>query len=310
MATPSTTPLIVRFYDPNIRAANTEGRTLDDILGWNFNQLEHRHDYIQWLFPLPEGSKFNDEAPIINDTVLQEFRNRAELRSRLHQSFVVMLKFYGFRLHHTPASSTTSASTPTVESVTKTAPAESTQGSGPATEGATSGPSHGQPEPGGDQRVHSNDDVDRIGLVTSMGGRTGTTTLGATDTGKIGTITTTSTTLTPRTPRTTNTTFQVGPSPYWDWKRKNWYRRHSHNHLRISRIIRSLRVLGLGKEAAAFDSALEPFTGSSSPLSLETEDYWKKAATNPLHITPTGEKIDWLMKELKQLDPGAIEESL
>ncbi|NLS93662.1 MAG: hypothetical protein GXX96_15995 [Planctomycetaceae bacterium] len=32
--------------------ADSEGRTLDEIRAWGFDQLERSHDYIQWLFPL------------------------------------------------------------------------------------------------------------------------------------------------------------------------------------------------------------------------------------------------------------------
>jgi hypothetical protein len=37
--------------------ADTEGRRLEDILAWPDDDLEEVHDFIQWLFPLPEPSR-------------------------------------------------------------------------------------------------------------------------------------------------------------------------------------------------------------------------------------------------------------
>ena len=36
--------------------ADTEGRSLKEILAWDEDDLEAVHDFIQWLFPLPEPS--------------------------------------------------------------------------------------------------------------------------------------------------------------------------------------------------------------------------------------------------------------
>src|SRR5262245_5587601 len=44
---------------------DAEGRRLDDILAWRDGRLEAVHDFIQWLFPLPEPSRFNPDAPLL-----------------------------------------------------------------------------------------------------------------------------------------------------------------------------------------------------------------------------------------------------
>lgn len=44
-------PFIVRFYGKD-RAADNEGRTLDEICAFSNNELEYHHDYIQVLFPV------------------------------------------------------------------------------------------------------------------------------------------------------------------------------------------------------------------------------------------------------------------
>jgi Opioid growth factor receptor (OGFr) conserved region len=72
------------------------GRTLDEILAWPDVQLEAVHDFIQWLFPLPERSGANPDAPILDEATIDAFHQSAELQQRLRQSFLRMLRFYGF----------------------------------------------------------------------------------------------------------------------------------------------------------------------------------------------------------------------
>ena len=76
---------------------DSSGRTLEDIWLWDYQKLEYTHDYIQWLFPLKEKSRFNRNAPILNDEVIQAFRTDEQLRLRLRKSLEVMLQFYGLQ---------------------------------------------------------------------------------------------------------------------------------------------------------------------------------------------------------------------
>jgi hypothetical protein len=59
----------------------------------------------------------------------------------------------------------------------------------------------------------------------------------------------------------------------------------SHNHLRITRIIRCLRILGLEKEAQAFYRALKNVCAEGR-ISRTSEMYWTRAAKRPLNIPP------------------------
>ncbi|KAJ4376536.1 hypothetical protein N0V86_006649 [Didymella sp. IMI 355093] len=93
---PSKQSSIVRFYDPDVKAKDALGRTQEQILAWPNNQLENSHNYIQMLFPLPEGSPFNFAAPVIDLETMKAFRANSELRQRLRTSFERMLTFYGF----------------------------------------------------------------------------------------------------------------------------------------------------------------------------------------------------------------------
>ena len=90
--------LLIRFYDPSQCAPDARGRPLRDILAWEDPRLEGCHNYIQMLFPLPEGSPFNLDAPVVDREVFEAFRSREELRAGLRSSFERMLAFYGFEL--------------------------------------------------------------------------------------------------------------------------------------------------------------------------------------------------------------------
>jgi len=59
------------------------------------SQLESVHDYVQWLFPLPERSGSNVAAPVLTRESIHEFRARPELQEKLRASFLRMMNFYG-----------------------------------------------------------------------------------------------------------------------------------------------------------------------------------------------------------------------
>jgi hypothetical protein len=63
-------------------------------------ELERVHDYIQWLFPLPEPSGANPGAPTLTPEAIETFRTDDALRQELIASYAVMLAFYGLRLAH------------------------------------------------------------------------------------------------------------------------------------------------------------------------------------------------------------------
>lgn len=85
---------IVAFYEGS--APDDRGRFRDEILQFDDEQLEGVHDFIQWLFPLPERSGANPSAPRLDDAAIDAFRTRRELRAALRRSLDRMLAFYGF----------------------------------------------------------------------------------------------------------------------------------------------------------------------------------------------------------------------
>ena len=183
-------PPLVRFYDPAISAPDFNGRTLTSILAWDDRRLEDCHNYIQVLFPLPEGTDFNLSAPIIDKATFEAFRSRPELHASLRSSFIRMLRFYGL-------------------------------------------------------------------LLTNKYGK-----------------------------------LQVLPGRNFSPAYKNWVKRSDHNHLRITRIIRSLRVLGLEEEAEAFFAALTDIYTQQYPGRIGSGSmmFWTRAAKRPLYVAPQDDK--------------------
>jgi Opioid growth factor receptor (OGFr) conserved region len=169
---------IIGFYggtEPDHR-----GRYLHEIQQWPDEPLESVHDYIQWLFPLPERSGFNVSAPVLNPESIREFRTRPDLQEQVRVSFRCMMSFYG--------------------------------------------------------------------LETRSGERV-----------------------------------TVNRAPNFAAKATVWLSPGNHNHLRITRILRCLTVVGLEPEANAFFGCLaeiyEDEQNKPSPaISDETMGYWRKAS--------------------------------
>jgi hypothetical protein len=169
---------LTRFFSGG---KDDQGRTFDEILGWDDARLEMVHDYIQWIFPLPERSGANPGAPVLDTASIAVMRSSPEMQGRLRAAFARMLAFYGFAPEH--------------DAVMK--------GS-------------------------------RFAAVS-----------------------------------------------------RNWLHPGNHNHLRLSRMLRSLRVLGLEREAALLWEALRSLYERESAagrrtITVETHAFWQQAATSPL----------------------------
>ena len=169
---------LTRFFALGV---DDDGRTFGEILSWDDARLERVHDYIQWIFPLPERSGANPGAPVLDAQTIAAIRGNEDTQWRLRGGFVRMLAFYGF-----------------------------TWQDGTVLEG-----------------------------------------------------------------------------PRFAAAARNWLHAGNHNHLRLTRMLRSLRVLGLGHEAAALWEALRSLYERESAagrrtITPETFEFWRQAATAPL----------------------------
>jgi hypothetical protein len=84
---------LVAFYRGD--GGDHRGRLLSEIHEFDFYELEFNHDYIQWLFPLPEPSGANASAPLLSDDDIASFRSDGALQNALLHSLQLMLQFYG-----------------------------------------------------------------------------------------------------------------------------------------------------------------------------------------------------------------------
>ncbi|MDB5309685.1 MAG: opioid growth factor receptor [Gemmataceae bacterium] len=84
---------VVEFYAG--RQPDYLGRTLDQILGWDDEELENRHNFIQILFPTFERSGVTPRAPTLTTEDVEAFHQDDALRANLARAFDRMLSFYG-----------------------------------------------------------------------------------------------------------------------------------------------------------------------------------------------------------------------
>jgi hypothetical protein len=94
----------------------------------------------------------------------------------------------------------------------------------------------------------------------------------------------------------------VTRAPNFGINSRNWVTRFDHNHLRMTRILRSLRVLGLGDEAAALHRFLSTDEEVTDTVSPRSQMYWRRAAERNLHLPPDEEDEDaegiaWLRED-------------
>lgn len=72
-----------------------QGQRIDDVWGLSHFWMEHTHDYIQWLFPIPEAGRYNGFAPVLDDKSREAFAGDPVMRASQRKSLDVMLNFFG-----------------------------------------------------------------------------------------------------------------------------------------------------------------------------------------------------------------------
>lgn len=91
--------------------------TFITVTNYNLEDMESKHDYIQWLFPLREPSEFNPDAPLLTDEDIEAFHTSDKMRERLMLAFYTMLDFYGLEGDDLAALVDTSGETPGVRRI-------------------------------------------------------------------------------------------------------------------------------------------------------------------------------------------------
>lgn len=216
-------PLPVRFYDHRTFAPDSRSRTLPEILSWPDDRLESEHDYIQALFPLPEPSPFNPNAPVVDGDTAFTFRSDPALRANVMKALNRMLTFYGLTAVISP-----------------------------------------QPkEPLRTRQLPTRDmSLGAAAALASTGGRVYQ--------------------------RVRMPLYAIHPDPVlWPQRGHLWWRNMTHNHLRITRILRSLRVLGCQAASEALYRCLEELVKREKrQVSYQTRLYWWRAARRRVRLPP------------------------
>ena len=69
-------------------------RTIGHMMAFSDHQLESYHDYIQWVFPLPEPSRFNPTAPLLTEDDINCFLIYPSPRGAMKAMLNRMTRFY------------------------------------------------------------------------------------------------------------------------------------------------------------------------------------------------------------------------
>ncbi|KAK4949559.1 hypothetical protein LTR10_012177 [Elasticomyces elasticus] len=225
------------FYDPTINTPYDGSRpshtTFSEIVyvtgNWSDHELEYTHNYIQWLFPIPEVSQHNARVPPLDRQTRDAFLTRQELRDRMLQAWKRMMAFYGWDVHDADESND-------AEDVNDT---------------------------------ESDEDMNDAESDEST------------------------------TPSSTFDSASITPRDDFLLKAQDtWLMRDNHNHLRISRMIRSMRILGLYQQAQAMlNSLVQANNAAAFIVNPSTLVVWFDAAMRPTcypPIYPRAPVCNWL----------------
>lgn len=83
---------VVRFLDGG--GCDAAGRSLDDVLAYGPQDLEARHDFIQWLFPLTEASAAVPGSPVLSALDVETIRTSARCQAGLARAAERMGRFF------------------------------------------------------------------------------------------------------------------------------------------------------------------------------------------------------------------------
>jgi len=83
---------LTEFYDG---FGTCSSHTINEIWAKNDDFWEYSHDYIQWLFPLPEPSNFNPDAPLLTEDDIKIFKANPTIRCNFLTSFIRFINFLG-----------------------------------------------------------------------------------------------------------------------------------------------------------------------------------------------------------------------
>ena len=84
------------FYFGQGRGA---GRLFEDIMAFTDEEMESTHDYIQWIFPVPEPSKWQPQSPVLTEEDLEMFRGVGAPTGRKFRATLMFMRFLSNNEH-------------------------------------------------------------------------------------------------------------------------------------------------------------------------------------------------------------------
>ena len=86
------TSSLVAFLEGS--GTDSQGRRLSDVLQFDDDEIDHTHDFIQWMFPLKEASSSNFSVPTLLASEVDFIRSSAECQQNLETSASWILAFF------------------------------------------------------------------------------------------------------------------------------------------------------------------------------------------------------------------------
>jgi len=90
---------ITLFYLGNPMNVSRHWATFDNIIQFDDAQMEACHDYIQWLFPIPEQSMWNPNSPVLSPERAELFRVNDFDRLQVQRAFERWMAFMSGTAH-------------------------------------------------------------------------------------------------------------------------------------------------------------------------------------------------------------------
>lgn len=84
--------VVTKFFEGT--ATNQSGLSWFDVLAMDNDQLEHSHDWVQWMFPLPEPSLAVPDSPVLEPGDILKITRNIELKSAYWIGVNRMCDFY------------------------------------------------------------------------------------------------------------------------------------------------------------------------------------------------------------------------
>lgn len=83
----------------NGTAEDIHGRTFDDVMAFSDAQIEHTHNFIQWLFPLTEPSLSVPGSPCLSDAEITSIKDSRAAVANLNMAADWFLNFLARNQH-------------------------------------------------------------------------------------------------------------------------------------------------------------------------------------------------------------------